>query len=368
MSVAALFGFVALLGVAALVGGIALAVLAASQGRPVRNGITLAIVGVVAGIIGGILSQGILVVPPTERAVVFNVLSGDLETPRLPGTNIIVPVLQQATLYDVSQQQYTMSGQANESSRSGDDAVRGRTVDGQEVLLDITVLYSIDPEQVNVVHRRWQDRYEDDFIRPTTRGFSRDIISAFRADDIYGARRGEMEDQIQTLLTARMAEEGLILSDLLVRDINFSELFTQAIEQAQIAEQEANRARLRVQQIQQEAEQARAQAEGQRDANIARAQGEAEAIVLRAEAEAEGLRLVSQQIAANPALIQYQYIQSLGPNVRLITVPSNSPFLFDLNSLTELGDADFVAPEVPEVRSLVPDGTPTPTPTPQPGS
>jgi hypothetical protein len=53
--------------------------------------------------------------------------------------------------------------------------------------------------------------------------------------------------------------------------------------------------------------------------------------------------------------------------VRLITVPSNSPFLFDLNSLTELGDTDFVAPEVPEVRSLVPE-TPTPTPTPQPGS
>lgn len=370
MSVGALFGFIGLLGVAGLVGGIALAVMAASQGRPVRNGITLALAGIVVAIVGGILSQGILVVPPTERAVVFNVLSGDLENPRQPGTNIIIPVLQQATLYDMSQKQYTMSGATAEGSRSGDDTVRGRTVDGQEVRLEITVIYSIDPDQVNLIHRRWQNRYENDFIRPTTRGLVRDIVSSFRADDIYGAKRGEMETDIQTHLGARMAEEGLILSDLLVRDINFSEQFTQAIEQAQIAEQEANRARLRVVQIQQEAEQARAQAAGQRDANVARAEGEAQAIVLRAQAEAEALRLVSEQIAANPALIQYQYIQTLGPNVRLITIPSNSPFLFDLNSLMETGDPDFVAPAVPEMQPIVPEVTPAPlvTPTPAPGS
>ena len=360
MSVGTLFGFIALLGVGALIGGIALAVLAASQGRPVRNGVVLAIAGVLIAVLGGILAQGILVVQPTERAVVFNTLSGALETPRGPGTNIIIPVVQQSTLYDMSQKQYTMSGQANEGARSGDDAVRARTIDGQEVNMDITVLYSIDPEQVNTVHQRWQNRYEDDFIRPTTRGFVRDIVSSYRAEDIYGEKRGEMETRIQELLTTRMAEEGLMLSDLLVRDINFSQQFTQAIEEAQIAEQEANRARLRVQQIQQEAEQARAQAEGQRDANIARAEGEAQSIVLRAQAEAEGLRLVSEQIAANPALIQYQYIQQLAPNVRLITVPSNSPFLFDLESLAQTGDADFTAPAVPDAQLIVP--TPTPAP------
>lgn len=362
MSFSTLIGFIALLGVAGLIGGIALAMLAASQGRPVRNGVTLAIIGLAIGVIGGILSQGIIVIPPTERAVVFNVLSGELESPRQPGTNIIVPVLQQATLYDVSQKQYTMSGMAAEGSRSGDDTVRGRTVDGQEVRLEITVIYSINPEQVNTIHRRWQNRYENDFIRPTTRGLVRDIVSSFRADDIYGTRRGEMETAIQEQLGVRMAEEGLILSDLLVRDINFSEQFTQAIEQAQIAEQEANRARLRVMQIQQEAEQARVQAAGQRDANVARAEGEAQAIVLRAQAEAEALRLVSEQIAANPALIQYQYIQTLGPNVRLITVPSNSPFLFDLNSLAETGNPDFTAPAVPEIQPVLPRATSTPAP------
>ncbi len=360
MGVGSVFGFVALLGVAGLIGGIALAVLAASQGRPVRNGIMLAIVGIVVAVLGGVLSQGILVVPPTERAVVFNVLSGELDAPRLPGTNVIIPIMQQATMYDMSQKQYTMAGLLEEGARSGDDSVAARTTDGQEVRLDITVLYSIDPDQVNTVHVRWQNRYETDFVRPTTRGLVRDVVSGYRAEEIYGVGRGEMETEIQDLLSVRMGQEGLLLNDLVVRDINFSEQFTAAIEQAQIAQQEAERARLRVQQIQQEAEQARAQAEGQRDADIARAEGEAQSIILRAQAEAEGLRLVSEQIAANPALIQYQYILRLADNVSLVTIPTNSPFLFDMESLMAGANSDFTAPPVPQPV--------VPTPETEPGS
>ncbi|MBK8023440.1 MAG: hypothetical protein IPK19_18920 [Chloroflexi bacterium] len=157
-----------------------------------------------------------------------------------------------------------------------------------------------------------------------------------------------------------MVAEGLTLNDLLVRDITFSEQFSQSIENAQIAQQEAARARLIVQQREQEAAQARAVAEGERDAEITRAEGEAQAIILRAQAEAEGLRLVSQQIAANPTLIQYQYIQSLADNISLALVPSNSPFLFDFESIA--ANPDFVAPQVPDLTpaTIVPELTPTP--------
>jgi hypothetical protein len=69
--------------------------------------------------------------------------------------------------------------------------------------------------------------------------------------------------------------------------------------------------------------------------------------------------LVSEQIAANPSLIQYMYVQNLSDNVRLILVPSSSPFLFDFNSLAD-PTSGFVAPEsVPNTT-----GTPEPTTTP----
>ena len=132
-----------------------------------------------------------------------------------------------------------------------------------------------------------------------------------------------------------MSEEGLILTDLLVRDITFTDEFAQSIERAQIAEQRAAEARFQVEQRRAEAEQARAVAEGERDAEIARAEGEAQAIILRAQAEAEGLRLVSEQIAENPELIQYEYVRRLADNINIALVPSSGPFLFDFDSLTQ---------------------------------
>lgn len=380
MGVSSVFSLVALIGFLLLIGGVALAVLSSSQGRPARGGVLMAGIGLIIGLVFSLISQSVIIVGTNERAVVFNTLSGNLETPRLPGTNLVLPVVQQATIYNIGQQEYTMSGTSNEGDIQGDDAVEARTVDGQRVLMDVTIIFSVDPTNVNTLHQRWQgvdrnnrdQRYRSELIRPTTRSFVRDVVSEFRAEDIYGVRRAEMEDGIQSSLAVRLAEEGLTLTDFLVRNLNFSDDFTQAIEDAQIAEQETNRARLQVQRIQQEAEQVRAEAEGARDAEIARAEGSAQAIVLRARAEAEALRLVSQQIAANPALIQYQYVQNLSDNVSLVLVPSTSPFLFDFQSLADLpgGNADFAAPDVPEsdTNLIQADPRSTPTATPQPGN
>jgi regulator of protease activity HflC (stomatin/prohibitin superfamily) len=281
--------------------------------------------------------------------VVFNTLTGELEDPpRLSGTSIVIPVVQTATIYPINQQQYTMSGIPGEGAVQGNDAVRGRTSDGQEVYLDISVLFGVDPAQANVVHVRWQNRYEEDFVRPTVRGLAREIVSRFRAEDIFGEQRAAVEDALQQSLGERMNEEGFVLTDLLVRDVTFSQAFTDSIERKQIAEQQALEAAFRVQEEQQNAERVRVTAQGARDAAIAEAEGEAQAIVLRANAQAEALRLVSEQIAANPSLIQYEYIQNLAPNINMALVPTNSPFLFDFNSLAA-ADPNFVAPSVPDL-------------------
>lgn len=359
MGISSILGALSLLGFLLFLGGVALVVLSASQGRPVRSGIGLALVGVVAGIVFSVVSQGILIVQPDEVAVVFNTLNGNLEQPRRSGTSIIIPVVQQVTIYPIRQNQYTMSDTTTEGSIVGQDAVAARTVDGQEVRLDLTVLYGINPDRVNDVHQRWQNRYETDFVRPTSRGIVRDVVSRYRAQDIYGEKRSELETAIEAELKARMDEEGLTLTDVLVRDITFSQQFSDSIEQAQIAQQEAERARLVVEQKQQEAEQVRAQALGERDAAITRAQGVAQATILQAQAQAEALRLVSEQIAANPMLIQYQYIQSLADNIRLALVPSNSPFLFDFSSIA--ANPDFVAPAVPQSTDIAPETTPVPS-------
>ena len=337
--ISSLLGAVALVGFLVFLGGIGLVVVAASQGRNFRSGVSLAGIGLVIGLAFSVISQGILIVAPQEVAVIFNTLSGELEDPpRLSGTSIVIPVLQASSIYPIEQQEYTMSSARGEGQRAAeDDSVEGRSVDGQVVFLDITVIYSVDPTQANLVHERWRNRYQDQFLRPTVRGLARDIISRFRAEDIFGTRRTEVRDEIANALRTRMDAEGFTLSSLIVRNVSFSAEFANAIEQREIAEQERIRAG-------DEAERQRVQARGSRDAEITRAEGEAEAIVLRAQAQATALRLVSEQLAANPTLIQYEYIQNLADNINLALVPSNSPFLFDFDSLAS-ANTDFVAPE-----------------------
>ncbi len=356
--ISGLLSAVSLLGYVLFVLGIALLVVAVSQGRSPRNGVALAVFGLVFGVVLSIVSSGVLIVEPTQVAVITNTLNGTLEDPERPsGTTIIVPIVQQATLYDVRQREYTMASAGPEGARPDDDAVAATTIDGQQVLVDITLIYSLDRSQANTVHLRWGkdensvDAYIEGFIRPTARTVVRDVIAQFEAESIYGVQRVEMQTLMAEAMRTVMAGEGLILSSFLVRGLAFSPEFTSAIEQKEIAQQNVQRA-------QQEAQEARTRAEGQRDAAILQAEGERDAAIARAEGQAQALALVSEQIAENPALLQYEYIRNLADNIQMILVPSNTPFLFDMQSFT--GDSSGPSFSIPQNMPQTTPQTTTP--------
>jgi prohibitin 2 len=336
MGIGTLFGFLAAFGFGAFLLGVALIVVNLSQNRPVRALVPLVAAGLVAGLAFSLVSAGVIVVAPQEVAVVFQTFSGDLDEPRNSGTHVIIPVMQEATIYPIAFQQVTMAGD-QESGRGvsgNDDPVQVRTIDGQEVLLDVTIIFRINPAEVNTVHRNWQQRYVDDLVVPVLRGFVRDVVSGYRAEAVYGESREAVQRAIEDAVSTRLSQEGFEVTDLIVRNVTFSsEEFAQSIERVQIAERQAEEAAFRVQQEEQEAARVRVRAQGTRDAAIAEAEGEAEAVRLLAQAQADALGLVSEQLAANPLLIQYEYIRNLSDNVSLITLPSSSPFLFDMESL-----------------------------------
>jgi prohibitin 1 len=339
MNFSGILQLVAFLAIGVGILGVAFSFTLASQGRSASGGILLAVVGFVAGVLLFVISSGILIIDPARAAVIVNVLTGELEDPaRAPGTSIIIPGLQDFIIYPTDQQEYTMSGISNEGRQAGDDAVTALTVDGQEVRLDITVLYRISPADVNQVHLNWQNRYENGFIRPTVRAIVRDVVSIFKAEAIYGSDRETLGSQIKDRVSTSMKDEGLTLTSLLIRQINFNDSFAAAIEDKQIEEQNLQRARTK-------AERDRTEAGGLADAAEEAARGRANARLIEAAAEAEALRVISDQIAANPNLIQYLYVANLSDNVTFALLPSNSPFIFNVDDFTQLGN-DFVAPDV----------------------
>lgn len=343
--------------VLAAVGGIVLAGVNLSRGRRARPGVLLFAIALIGIVVLAPLNAGLVLIQPNEVGVVFRQTSrgeAALLEPLPTGLNWVVPFVDQVIPFNVGQQNVTMAGTGEITDyydqtigeSVGGTSVRAITSDGQVVFLDVTVIFRIDPTRVNYVYRNWRQGFRENFVVPLTRSEVRNAIVNYGAEEIYSGGRTFLEEQISEAIAPQLAAQGLILTDILIRDVAFSPEFMDAIEQKQIAEQEAQRAVFLVQQQEQEAERARVEAEGLADASVIRAEGEAEATLLQAGAEAEALRLINEQLSQNPALIQWRYVDELGENVRIIVVPSNSPFLFDLQALmTEAGIPSEGGPE-----------------------
>ncbi len=339
--ITALAGFSWLL----VVGFIVLTVLRARQGKPTRGGVTGIILALVLAIVLNAVSAGLIFIQPQERGVVISALApqGYRENILQPGLHWVIPYAEQVKSYSIAKETYTMSIAHAEGERVGDDSIAARTSDGQEVYIDSSIIYSLDPEEVLNVHIIWQDRYSEGLVRPTIRGVIRDAVSQFRVNEVYSTRRDELKSKIEEDLASALTENGLILSDFVLRNITFTEEYAASIEQKQIAEQRAQEAEYTVEQRIQEAEQARQVAQGSKDAAIIEAEGRAQSRVIEAQAEAEALDLIANILNQNPELLNYRYIEKLSPGIQVMLVPNNAPYL--LPSPDQLTGESATAPQ-----------------------
>ncbi len=313
----------------------------------------LVVLGVAAGVVT-IVSMGLVFVEPEERGVVISAVSptGYREQSLQPGLRWIIPMVERVERYPISLQIYTMSADPLEGEGQFEDTVVARTSDGQEIYVDASVIYGVNPDKVVDLHIIWQKRYTLELVRPLARGVIRDAVSQFGVEEVYSSRRQEMADMITSELQKNYADNGLVLDDFILRNITFSPEYAASVEQKQIAEQQAQQARFVVEQRRQEAEQARQVAEGRADAQVIEAQGKADSRIIEAEAEKQALELIAQALATNPDLLTYEYIAKLAPGIQVMLVPSNSPYLLPLPTLT------------PEPGAAVPVPTAQPTPAP----
>jgi prohibitin 1 len=350
------------------VGVIAVVIIRASRNRPVKGVITvLLIVGGIA-IVLSTVSAGLVFIKPEERGVVISAIAPDgyRQEPLQPGLRWVIPFFENVVVYPISRQTYTMSIAPSEGQIQGDDSITARTSDGQEIFVDASVIYAINPADVVKVHINWQDRYADGLVRPLSRGVIRDAVSQFGVEEVVTSQRTFMVQEIADQMEKKLGENGLLLVDFILRNITFSTEYAASVEQKQIAEQLAQQAVFVVAQRKQEAEQARQAAQGQADSVVIRAKGDAESLLVAAEAQAkarvieataekEALGLIAQALAGNDSLLLYQYITKLAPDLQVMLLPSENPFLLNLPSLTD----PYEAYNIPE-----PMPTPEPTTTP----
>jgi regulator of protease activity HflC (stomatin/prohibitin superfamily) len=302
----------------------------ASRNQPVKGLTTAVVLLLVVAILLTTVGAGLVFIEPDELGVVVTAVGGDGIRPDPLGAGLhwVIPFVERVERFSILNQTYTMSSAADEGAFAAEDSIQVRTKDGQQVYVDASVIYAIDPAKSIDLYRTWRFNYQDGLVRPQARGVIRDAASQYGVEEIVSSKRAEMQAIITQRLAEVFAENNLVLRDFVLRNIRFSDEYAAAVEQKQIAEQQAEQARFVVEQKKQEAEQARQIAQGQADAAVIAAQGAAEARLIQAQAEAEANRLLAASLT--PELIQYQYILNLAPGVTTIFVPSGNQFILPL--------------------------------------
>lgn len=177
------------------------------------------------------------------------------------GMSFINPLMDVEKL-DIKTQNYTMSGIKNEGQIEGDDAIKVLTNDGLEVTMDLTVLYRLNQNDAPRLLKETGANYQDKIIRPLARTKIRDNAVRFDAVALYSQKRELFQNLITTDIESSFKKRGIILENILIRNISLPAAVRSTIEQKIQAEQEAQKMQFVLQKELQEAERKRVEAQG----------------------------------------------------------------------------------------------------------
>lgn len=208
----------------------------------------------------GILISSIVQINVGEVGV--KVLFGKVQNDVLgSGLHVVNPLLEIQRV-DIKTQNYTMSGVNDEGEKSGDDAIKVLASDGLEVTIDLTVLYRVIASEAPKLLNETGPDFKDKIVRPLTRTKIRDNAVYYQAIELFSSRRDEFQQRIYKSIEDNFKQRGLLLEQLLVRNITLPNSVKASIESKINAEQDAKKMEFVLQKEKQEAERKRVEAQG----------------------------------------------------------------------------------------------------------
>ncbi len=256
---------------------------------------TILILGIIIGLV--ILSRAIVVVPAGHTGVV-DVFGKVRERELSSGLHLVNP-LARIIMMSIRTEEYTMSVAHGEGRRKGADAIRALTNEGLAVDLDITVFYRLDSARASDVYRDLNIDYAEKIIRPEIRSAIREVIAQYDAKAVYSDKREEIAQAIVQRLRESITPRGIIVEQVLLRNVTLPKNLADSIQQKLQAEQESQRYDFLLEKERKEAERKRIEAQGQRDAQ----------------------KIINESLT--PRYLEYLYINELKDRKGTIYVPTN---------------------------------------------
>lgn len=211
-----------------------------------------------------ILASSIVVVD-AGRTGVYS-LFGKVDDEELSSGIHLINPLARVEMMSIRTEQYTMSKVPMEGQKPSDDSIASLTKEGLSVELDITMLYRVNEEKASDLYREVGVNFEEKIIRPEIRSVIREVMAQYEAKDIYSEKRQEAAQKLFELMNEKLANRGVILEDVLLRNVELPKNLATAIQEKLAAEQESQKYDFVLEKERKEAERKTIEAKGQRDA------------------------------------------------------------------------------------------------------
>ena len=280
-----------------------------------------------------------------------------------PGsTYFFLPLINDWNTFDITDQTLEMTSSEEQGDRKSRDDLLFKTIDGNDISLDVIIIYRIDPAKAPQIlqYVAPDNKSLREIVRTVARSIPRDIFGELKTEEFYNAEKRELQSQhVKKILQEILSPMGVEVKSVSTKDYRFNKEYQRAIEDRKIADQQAekNKAaqRAAIEEYKSKLEEARgevnkmvAEADGQyreakieADAYLQKQIFLAEAIRTEAVAEAEGIREMNAAMARSggEALVKMRIAEALqGKKIILLPVSEGGMNLktTDINQLIEM--------------------------------
>jgi regulator of protease activity HflC (stomatin/prohibitin superfamily) len=240
------------------------------------------------GLLPLLVSLSIVVVPSGFAAVRVSQLSGTVPGTLYAGTHLVVPLVQRAALYDVRDAVYATT--AVENPKQPEAALKAQSREGLAIGLGVSVRYRLDPARLGRVHDSLPGAIDSDVVAPVVASAFRQAIPNYMVREAFATRREELRRETTAIITTRLAADGILVKEVLLRDVQLPPEYAKGLEGLLLKEQESERLNIDLDVKAKQVRAAELEAEAEKIRQVKAAEGHAQITVLQAKAQADAMQ------------------------------------------------------------------------------
>jgi regulator of protease activity HflC (stomatin/prohibitin superfamily) len=200
----------------------------------------------------------------------------------------VAPLVDSVVLYDTREQVYTTS--ATYAPKSGAEVLTVQAREGLNIGLAVSVRYRLDPQRLSYIHANLPQPVGDEVVAPTVATIYRQLAPNYITREIFATKREELRTSASNAITARLGSDGIIVREVLLRDLKLPEEYAKGLEGLLLKEQENERLGTDTEIKQKQVRIAELEAEAQKARDVKQAEAQAQVRVLQAKAEADAMQ------------------------------------------------------------------------------